>query len=475
MRRLFVSVLLLAATIPAASGQAAGYRIPHDNPFVSTPRARGEIYVAGLRNPYRWSFDRRTGDMYVADVGGSQREEITFLPRGSIAGANLGWPCFEGTALQRPCDPPNYFPPTHQYRSGPDVVIGGHVVHDPALPSLVGRYIYGRYVSGMYALGLRASGRARKLGVKTQSITSISEDGVGRLYVTSYDGPVHRLGESRGRLILTKIGDFARPLAVTSQPGDPERLFVVEKRGIVWLLADGRVSKFLDITHLVRDEGYEEGLLGFALAPDYATSGRVFAYYVTDNGDLELDEFRQTAAARRPMLSIRHDRDPYHHGGQLLFGPDGHLYLGIGDGDRLADRDNDAQSLRSLQGKILRLDVGVAAGAALDRTAPRLHARVRGSQRLLRHHGAIAYVRCSESCSVAVRGRLSAIGRAYPLRRRTPRAGPGRRVRMTVRLTADGRRALRRTGPGSLRIGLRARDAVGNRSPWAWRTVRVRR
>jgi glucose/arabinose dehydrogenase len=78
-----VAALLAAVAgmaAPAASAQAP-YEIPPDNPFVNTPGARGEVYVYGLRNPYRWSFDRLTGDMYIGDVGGAVAEEITFLPR----------------------------------------------------------------------------------------------------------------------------------------------------------------------------------------------------------------------------------------------------------------------------------------------------------------------------------------------------------------------------------------------------------
>ena len=88
----------------------------------------------GLRNPWRWSFDALTGAMLVADVGGNKREEITFLPSGAISGANLGWNCFEGSFVQLGCRTPNYFPPSHQYRSSADVVIGGYVVQIQGCP-----------------------------------------------------------------------------------------------------------------------------------------------------------------------------------------------------------------------------------------------------------------------------------------------------------------------------------------------------
>jgi glucose/arabinose dehydrogenase len=110
MGGLIAVALLLAGVLPAVPVHArVGYGIPPDNPFVNTPGAPGEVYVYGLRNPWRWSFDPLTGAMLIADVGGNRREEITFLPSGAISGANLGWNCFEGTFVQLGCRPPNYF------------------------------------------------------------------------------------------------------------------------------------------------------------------------------------------------------------------------------------------------------------------------------------------------------------------------------------------------------------------------------
>ena len=277
-----IAAVLLAGATPAALAEPhPGYRIPADNPYVATPGARAEVYVRGMRNPYRWSFDRPTGDMYIADVGGNQREEIDYLPRAKIAGANLGWHCFEGNLIQKVCKPPNYFPPAFEYQSSPDVVIGGYVVHDPDLPSFGGRYLYGQYGTGVWALGPHASSPSVNLSAAIAGVTSFGEDGAGHLYATSYNGPLYRLGESAGALTLTQIGTFARPTQVLSPPGDTSELFVVEKAGRVKLLSGGVVSDYLDISDKVQDDGYEEGLLGFVAAPDYATSGRVFASTAT--------------------------------------------------------------------------------------------------------------------------------------------------------------------------------------------------
>ena len=103
--------------LPLGSGAGAGARGLHarDNPFVGR-RPRPEVYALGMRNPYRWSFDRQTGDLYVGDVGGTN-EEITFIPAPQGPGANLGWNCFSGTAVQSGCTPSSYFPPAYEYPS----------------------------------------------------------------------------------------------------------------------------------------------------------------------------------------------------------------------------------------------------------------------------------------------------------------------------------------------------------------------
>lgn len=488
MRRLVVIAVLFAGTLPAASAHArTGYAIPPDNPFVATPGARGEIYAYGLRNPWRWTFDSLTGDAYMTDVGAAKREELTFLSGAAFAGANFGWNCLEGTFRLRRCRPPNYFPPTHEFHSSADVIIGGYVVRDPALPSFAGRYLYGRYESGIYALRGRASGRAVRTKARVESLTSFGQDGLGRLYASSFNGPVYRLTESAGALALTRVGVFHRPVGVVAPPGDADRLFVVEKRGRVKLLAGGQETDFLNIMGRVHDSGYEEGLLGFAVAPDYASSGRVFAFYVNNAGHLQLDEYTRTAgnpdradaSTRRPLLTIRHGQSHVHNGGQLLFGPDGYLYLSTGDGDLQADSNRDAQKLSSLLGKILRLDVGAAAPQPQDVVGPVLRARVKLRQRVRAQQGAVVYVGCTESCSVRGAGRLRIAGRDYRMRSMGTAAGLGQRARLRIRLTARGtralERALRRRQPVRTTITLSARDAVGNRSPRVVRTVRVKR
>ena len=144
--RLTIGALVALATLaPSAQAQPA-YEVPPDNPFVAVPGARGEVYAYGLRNPFRWSFDRLTGDMYVGDVGGTVLEEITFVPRAQSAGANFGWPCWEGDASgPQACVPQNYKAPQHTYSPTSQPVVGGYVARHPSLGSYVGRYLFGRF------------------------------------------------------------------------------------------------------------------------------------------------------------------------------------------------------------------------------------------------------------------------------------------------------------------------------------------
>jgi Glucose / Sorbosone dehydrogenase len=467
--------LLAVAAGPSHGRPHPAYRVPLDNPFVKTPGARAEIYVLGMRNPYRWSFDSATGDMWIGDVGGSRREEVTYLPRRRIGGANLGWPCFEGSLVVRTCKRGRYVGPVYEYSRNRDVVIGGFVSHDPRLPSLAGRYVFGRFRTGIWSLGPRGAGRARHTGVAIDAITSIGQDGVGRLYATAYAGPVYRLVETAGALGLEKIGDFARPVGVTGVAGDPNVLFVFEKAGRVNVVRDGQVSTFLDLSDRVRDDTYEEGLLGFVAAPDYAASGRVFAFYSDTEGNLQLDEYRGAEeSTRRPLLRIRHDVSKFHNGGQLLFGPDGYLYASTGDGDATGDRDGDSQSLGSLLGKILRLDVS---SRPADTTPPQLRASVRPTQPVLRRGGAAAHLSCSEPCSVVAGGRLRVGGRDYPLKAVGGVASKASEARLTVLLTRQGREALTRALPradaASVHLRVRADDTSGNRSRTLVRAIAV--
>ena len=159
-----------------------------------------------------------------------------------------------------------------------------------------------------------------------------------------------------GALRLERIGRFNQPVYVTGPPGAGGRLFVVERRGRVRVLHRGRVQRrpLLDIRRevLIRSRSEtsdQRGLLSIAFAPDYRRSRRFYAFFVDRRDRIRVEEF--SPAGRRTLLSVP-DAGPVHHGGQLAFGPDGLLYVGVGVGD-LPRTPQDPASPR---GKILTLD-----------------------------------------------------------------------------------------------------------------------
>ncbi len=183
---------------PRADGSKP-YRIPSDNPFVGRAGARGEIYSYGLRNPWRFSFDRKTGDLTIGDVGQEEIEEIDFVRKGKGRGANFGWRPFEGNDRYAPGEQaPGAIKPviTEKHSDGNCSITGGVVIRDPKLPDWAGRYVFGDFCRGVIQTAVLSSGRARnktdrKLHV--DQLSSFGEDARGRVYATSLDGPVYRL------------------------------------------------------------------------------------------------------------------------------------------------------------------------------------------------------------------------------------------------------------------------------------------
>src|SRR5215210_5986691 len=183
---------------PRADG-GRPYRIPSSNPFVNRAGARGEIYSYGLRNPWRFSFDRRTGDLTIGDVGQDAVEEIDFVRRGRGRGANFGWRPFEGRSRYAPGESaPGHVPPviTRSHGAGWCSITGGVVVRDPGLPGLRGRYVFGDYCKGRVLSARLSTGRARSVrmtSLRVPALSSFGEDARGRVYATSLSGPVFRL------------------------------------------------------------------------------------------------------------------------------------------------------------------------------------------------------------------------------------------------------------------------------------------
>jgi hypothetical protein len=189
---------LLAKILRIEPLPGGGYRSPASNPFVGRP-GRDEIYSYGLRNPWRFSFDAKTGDLYIGDVGQNQWEEIDYAPRDGARGKDYGWSCWEGRhRLNRSLNCPDPTPPVLEYShaGGRCSVTGGVVVRDRGLPSLAGRYLYGDYCIGRLRSFRISGGKAtadRSLGITVPSLSSFGEDARGRVYATSLSGPVYRL------------------------------------------------------------------------------------------------------------------------------------------------------------------------------------------------------------------------------------------------------------------------------------------
>jgi glucose/arabinose dehydrogenase len=181
-------------------GADAGYTVPPDNPFVGVDGARPEIWSIGLRNPWRFSFDRSTGDLWIADVGQNQWEEVdvAWAADGGGKGLNFGWSAWEGNhRFNDDQSPDGVTPPIHEYEHlGADCSISGGVRYrGAAIPALVGWYVFADYCSGEIR-GLQISDRAvvKQLALgHTANVTAVSEGPDGELFVLSGGGPVYAL------------------------------------------------------------------------------------------------------------------------------------------------------------------------------------------------------------------------------------------------------------------------------------------
>ncbi|HKQ98294.1 MAG TPA: PQQ-dependent sugar dehydrogenase, partial [Candidatus Polarisedimenticolia bacterium] len=183
-------ILRIDVDHPASVSQL--YSSPADNPFAGATPGRDEIYALGLRNPWRFSFDRQTHDLVAGDVGQSAREEVDLIVRGG----NYGWRTMEGslcTGLDTPCDPSRFVAPIAEYAhtGGRCSITGGYVYRGArgSLPS--GSYIFGDYCTG--EMFLRESGSFALLALSGVNISSFGEDEEGELYVVGLGGTVHRL------------------------------------------------------------------------------------------------------------------------------------------------------------------------------------------------------------------------------------------------------------------------------------------
>jgi glucose/arabinose dehydrogenase len=186
---------LLGAILRLDVERISPYAIPADNPFAKKRGGRGEIYAWGLRNPWRWSFDRQTGDLWVGDVGQNKWEEVDRVR----AGDNLGWNRWEGNHCYRQsqCSATGVVMPRAEYSHAMGCSItGGYVYRGKAMPFLQGEYLYGDYCSGR-VWALKADNRQAKPQLVLMSgkrIASFSEDRNGELYLLDLaSGRIFRL------------------------------------------------------------------------------------------------------------------------------------------------------------------------------------------------------------------------------------------------------------------------------------------
>ncbi|MEO1062846.1 MAG: PQQ-dependent sugar dehydrogenase [Actinomycetota bacterium] len=172
---------------------AGGYAVPGDNPFVGDPAALDEIWVWGVRNPWRVSFDPATGDLWIGDVGQGDWEEITRVEAGT-SGWNLGWNCFEGFAAFAGCEVAGHLEPVVVYDHGQGVsVTGGHVYRGQSIPGLDGAYLFGDFGSGtIWALPGGAS-EAITTSLDVNGLTSFGQDPSGELWTVAIGGEVARI------------------------------------------------------------------------------------------------------------------------------------------------------------------------------------------------------------------------------------------------------------------------------------------
>ncbi len=189
---------LLGKILRIDPSPGGGYTIPHGNPFAGQPGRRPEIWAYGLRNPWRFSFDRASGEMIVGDVGQDLQEEIDFIPAGTGAGANYGWSVWEGNRRNKPGKAPHALFPVlvAQHSAGYCAIIGGYVVRDRSLPSLYGRYLFGDFCRPQIESVKLQRGRAsglRATGLQVSATSSFGQDADGHIYITSLNGPVYRI------------------------------------------------------------------------------------------------------------------------------------------------------------------------------------------------------------------------------------------------------------------------------------------
>ena len=173
------------------------YSIPAGNPFVGVPGAKPEIWMYGLRNPWRFSFDRLTNDVWIGDVGQDLWEEIDYAPAGQ-SGINWGWNKREGAHPYSGTAPPGVRDPIleRSHSSGDCAITGGYVYRGAQIPKLQGAYVYGDFCTGIIYGAVQSGGvitQSKALGINVPALSSFGQDPSGELYAVSHNGTVYKL------------------------------------------------------------------------------------------------------------------------------------------------------------------------------------------------------------------------------------------------------------------------------------------
>jgi glucose/arabinose dehydrogenase len=197
---------MLRLDVDANTDAPPFYGVPQDNPTFGAASTRSEIWAKGLRNPWRFSFDRLTGNLYIGDVGQDRKEEIDFQPAVSRGGENYGWNVMEGrdcfsnaaaTIGAPPCNDAALVPPIIEYAhdGGNCSVTGGYVYRGSAIANLQGAYVYGDFCSGTIWSARQTGGtwQSTLVNISAPQLASFGEDQRGELYLATLSGTVYQL------------------------------------------------------------------------------------------------------------------------------------------------------------------------------------------------------------------------------------------------------------------------------------------
>ena len=270
---------ILRLDVDANATSPPFYGIPPDNPFASSAGARPEIWAKGLRNPWRFSFDRSTGDLFIGDVGQDSREEIDLQPAGSLGGRNYGWKVMEGTACGAggnsgcpsgvpACNAAQLTLPILEYtHSGGDCsVTGGFMYRGTGNPRLGGTYFYGDYCSGRIRGATRSSGvwTSRIFSARASGLTTFGEDAAGELYLATENGLFAKIndaspsvlslvavrpftGSTRGGGIVAVAGSGFVPGATVSFGETPADLVTFVDAATLEVVAPAHIAGTVDV------------------------------------------------------------------------------------------------------------------------------------------------------------------------------------------------------------------------------------